>query len=144
MIILDTNVLSEPLRSTPHPGVVAWLDAQAVDTLFLTTLTLAEIRYGIASLPKGRRRTTLRQRFENDVVPVFADRILPFDEPASTAYAELRATARAGGRAIGDFDALIAAIAHSQGFAVATRDLAPFEAARVPVINPFDEAGPQQ
>ena len=121
MIILDTNVVSEPLRPAPDKDVIAWLDEQVIETLYLTTLSLAEIRFGIAALPRGKRATRLRQRFEEEVVPLFADRILSFDEPATGAYAELRAAARKVGHAIGDFDALIAAIAKASGFTVATR-----------------------
>lgn len=137
MIILDTNVISEPLRPGPDQRVIAWLDAQAPATLHLTTISLAELRYGIAVLPAGARHRRLDDRFENEVLPVFAGRILPFDEDATAEYAELRATARAAGRAIGDLDALIAGIARAAGFAVASRDIAPFEAAGVRVVNPF-------
>lgn len=139
MIILDTNVISEPLRPRPVAGVVAWLDAQAVETLYLTTVSLAEVRYGIACLPKSRRRQKLHDRFEGEFLPMFHGRTLAFDEPASTAYAALRAQARAQGRAIGEVDALIASIAGATGFMIATRDTAPFEAAGIAVINPFDE-----
>ncbi len=139
MIILDTNVISEPLRPSPSARVVAWLDAQVVDTLYLTTITLAEVRYGIACLPEGGRRQRLHDRFEGQFVPLFRGRTLAFDEPATTAYAALRARARTQGRAIGDFDALIASIASATGFMVATRDTTPFEAAGVAVVNPFDK-----
>lgn len=138
MIILDTNVISEPLRPRPVPGVVAWLDAQVVETLYLTTISLAEVRYGIACLPKGRRRQLLNDRFEGEVLPLFRGRVLAFDEPATAAYAALRARARAQGRTLGDFDALIASIAAATGFTVATRDTAPFAVAGVSVVNPFD------
>lgn len=138
MIILDTNVLSEPLRRAPSQYVVDWLDAQAIETLYLTTISLAEIRYGIAALPAGKRRSTLAARFDGEVLPRFRDRVLGFDEPAASAYGTLRARARANGLAIGDFDALIAAIADWRKFTVATRDVSPFEAAGVTVINPFD------
>lgn len=141
MIILDTNVISEPLRPKPNAGVVSWLDAQVVETLYLTTISLAEVRYGIACLPEGGRRQKLRDRFEGEFVPLFHGRTLAFDEPAATAYAALRVKARAQGRVIGDFDALIASIASATGFTVATRDTAPFEAAGVAVINPFDWTG---
>lgn len=139
MIILDTNVISEPLRPAPTAQVVSWLDAQAVESLYLTALSLAEVRFGIAALPGGRRKKQLQEGFEGDFVPLFADRVLPFDEPASRSYAELRARARFSGSPIGDFDALIAGIADSRGFVVATRDTLPFEAAGVAVINPFDD-----
>ena len=141
MIILDTNVISEPLRPMPIAGVVAWLDAQAVETLYLTTVGLAEVRHGIECLPECQRRRRLHDRFEGEFVPLFHGRILPFDEPAATAYATLRARARAHGRTLGDFDALIAGIAAARGFTVASRDTTPFEAAQVAVINPFDGPG---
>ena len=138
MIILDTDVVSEPLRPKPHEGVVGWLDAQAVDTLYLTTISLAEVRFGIAALPAGKRRQKLHDRFEDEVLPLFAGRTLGFDEPSTSAYAALRCRARANGHAIGQVDALIAAIASVHDCTVATRDAAPFRAAGVGVINPFD------
>lgn len=138
MIILDTNVLSEPLRPDPDQRVVQWLDAQIAETLFLTTVTIAELRYGIAALPAGKRRTTLADRFESVILPLFAGRVLDFDEPATREYATLKARARQRGLAIGDFDAVIASIANAHTFGVATREVAPFKAAGVrEVINPF-------
>jgi predicted nucleic acid-binding protein len=138
MIILDTNVVSEPFRPSPDAGLVAWLDAQTIETLFLTTVTVAEMRFGIAVLPRGRRQRELESRFEHDVLPLFADRLLTFDEPASAAYARLRAKARREGTAISTTDAYIAAIAAAHDFMVATRDTSGFKAAGVGVINPFD------
>ena len=88
-------------------------------------------------LPRGKRRAILADRFERDVLPVFRGRVLPFDEPATRSYADLRSSVRERGSQIGDFDALIAAIAASRRLHVATRDTTPFEAAQVPVINPF-------
>lgn len=140
MILLDTNVLSEPLKPGADPGVLAWIDAQAIETLYLSTITLAEIRFGIAAMPDGRRRRILQQQFEARVLPVFAGRILPFDMEATFAYAALRATARAAGRAIGTADGYIAAIASAHGLVVATRDTAPFMAVGLTVINPWDMA----
>jgi predicted nucleic acid-binding protein len=137
MILLDTNVLSKPLRSRPDPAVAAWLDAQQAKTLFLSTITVAEIRFGIAVLPKGKRRDTLADRFERDVLPVFDDRVLPFDEPATHSYANLRSMARRRGSPMGDVDAVIASIADSRGLLVATRDTTPSDAVQVPTINPF-------
>ena len=94
MIVLDTNVVSEPLRARPDAAVADWLDAQAIETLYLTTVTLAELRFGVAALPAGRRRDRLGERIENDVLAAFEGRTLAFDEPASAAYAALRARAR--------------------------------------------------
>ena len=77
MILIDTNVVSEPWKPAPSAAVLAWLDAQAIETLFLSAITVAELRYGIAALPVGKRRTILRDRLEGDVLPLFADRVLP-------------------------------------------------------------------
>ena len=137
MILLDTNVVSEPLKASNDPNVLAWIDAQMVETLYLSTISLAELRFGIAALPEGKRRDTLHTRFEQQVLPLFAGRILPFDENASQAYAMLRARARAAGQAIAPTDGYIAAIAAAHGFSVATRDTSPFEAAGLAVINPW-------
>ncbi|MFT4296913.1 MAG: type II toxin-antitoxin system VapC family toxin [Micropruina sp.] len=138
MIVLDTNVVSEPLRSAPDPAVAAWLDAQAIETLYLTSITLAELRFGVACLPSGRRRDRLRDRIDSEVVAAFEGRILPFDEAASAAYATLRAEARARGEAIAATDGYIAGIVAAHGFAIATRDRAPFQAAGLVVIDPFE------
>lgn len=138
MIILDTNVISELMRPKPDARVVAWVDRQADSTVYLTALTLAEIRFGIAALPQSRRRAALGAAFEDQIRPEFGDRILAFDETASEEYAVLRASARDDGRAISEIDAQIAAIALSRGFHVATRDVAPFESAGLDVVDPFE------
>lgn len=137
MIVLDTNVLSELMRPEPSATVVSWVDRQAEATLYLTSITLAEIRFGIAALPRGRRRKELGAAFEEGIRPLFGGRILAFDEAASVEYASLRADARARGQGIGDVDALIAATVRAHRFAVATRDVAPFQVAGVRVVNPF-------
>ncbi|EXJ15810.1 type II toxin-antitoxin system VapC family toxin [Imhoffiella purpurea] len=137
MILIDTNVVSEPLKASGNPDVRAWFDAQAIETLYLSTISLAELRFGIAVLPDGKRRELLQSSLETRVLPLFTGRILAFDEPASQSYAQLRARARAAGIAIAPADGYIAAIAASHGFAVATRDIQPFEAAGVVVINPW-------
>ncbi len=137
MILLDTNVVSEPLKASNDKGVLSWLDEQAIETLYLSTITLAELRFGIAVLPAGKRRDTLFASLEQQVLPLFVGRILPFDEQASQAYATLRARTRTAGQAIATVDGYIAAIAVAQGFAVATRDTSPFEAVGLKVINPW-------
>lgn len=137
MILVDTNVISEPLRKTPDPRVVAWIDAQPVETLYLSAITIAELRFGIAALPSGKRRDQLHANVEARVLPLFAGRVLVFDLPASQAYAELMAGARAAGFGIGAADGYIAATAASNAMSVATRDTSPFEALGVPVINPW-------
>ncbi|SFI34957.1 hypothetical protein SAMN05216304_102371 [Bosea sp. OK403] len=137
MILLDTNVVSEPLKANPDPAVLRWLDAQAIETLCLSTIGLAELLFGIAALPDGRRRSQLQTRLERDVLPLFEGRILAFDIAAASAYAFLRAKARADGKAIATVDGYIASIAVANRLTVATRDTSPFEAAGVPIINPW-------
>lgn len=137
MILLDTHVISEPLRPAPEARVIEWIDAQAMDTLFLSAITVAELRAGVALLPAGKRRDGLQESLERRVLPLFAGRVLPFDLAATPAYAALTARARAAGLAVATADGCIAAIAAANGFAVATRDTAPFEAAGVAVINPW-------
>ena len=137
MILVDTNVISEPLRREPSAAVIEWLDAQNVDTLFVAAISLAEIRFGVAVLPVGRRRDWLEQSIEQRVVPLFRGRILPFDDAASKAYASLRAKARGTGNAMASADGFIAATAAANGLIVAPRDVAPFEAAGLRVIDPW-------
>jgi predicted nucleic acid-binding protein len=138
MILLDTNVVSEPLKLTGDVGVLTWLDAQIIETLYLSAISLAELRFGIAALAPGKRRDTLHTSLEQRILPLFIGRILPFDAAASEAYAVLRASARVQGKAIAPADGYIAATASSHGLIVATRDTSPFEAAGLTVINPWN------
>lgn len=140
MILLDTNVISEPWKPVPEPRVLAWIDAQAIETLFLSAVTVAELRFGIGAMPPGRRRSVLHERLEQEVLPLFEGRVLSFDLAASQAYAELMVQARSEGRAIGKADGYIAATAASRGYVVASRDVSPFEAAGVRVLNPWENA----
>jgi toxin FitB len=137
MILLDTNVVSEPLKLKAESLVLSWIDAQAIETLYLSTISLAELRFGIAALPNGKRKNTLHTSFEGQILPLFEGRILPFDAQASQAYALLRAQARSLGQAISPADGYIAAIAKIHKLMVATRDTQPFVAAGLPVINPW-------
>jgi predicted nucleic acid-binding protein len=137
VILLDTNVVSEPLRRRPEGRVVEWIDSQPLETLFLSAITVAELRAGVALLPQGRRRAGLQENLEKRVLPLFAGRVLPFDLFCTPAYAELIAKARTAGLAIAAADGYTAAIAAANGFAVATRDTAPFKAAGVEVIDPW-------
>ena len=139
MILIDTNVISEPLRATPEPRVVEWLDAQPLETLYVPFVTVAELRFGVARLPAGKRRDALRERLETQVIPAFAGRVLTFDLAATQAYADLMAKAQTAGLAIGMADGYIAAIATVNGMTVATRDKAPFDVAGVSVIDPWAE-----
>jgi predicted nucleic acid-binding protein len=136
MIVLDTNVVSEAMKPEPHPAVRAWLNDQAAETLYLSSVTLAELLFGIAALPAGKRKDMLAQTLDG-LMGLFRDRILPFDADAAIRYADLAVTARNGGRGFPTPDGYIAAIAASRGFIVASRDTAPYEAASVSVINPW-------
>lgn len=141
MILLDTNVVSEALKPEPHAAVLAWLDAQAAETVFLSTITVAELRFGIGALPDGRRKSLLGARVDG-VLELFTGRILPFDLVAAEHHADLAVAARAAGKGFPTPDGYIAAIAAAHGFAVASRDVGPFIAAGVPVINPWTENTP--
>ena len=141
MILLDTNVISEPQRREPNARVLEWIDAQALETLYLSAITVAELRAGIALMPAGKRRDGLHDNLEKRLLPMFANRVLSFDMACTKAYAELLAKCRAAGLAVETADAFIAAVALANGFAVATRDTSPFEAVGVNVINPW-EASP--
>lgn len=138
MIVLDTNVLSELLAPSPSPNVLAWLAAQPSAAVFTTAVTEAEILYGLALLPDGRRR----QALEAAVRPIFSDdlagRVLAFDREAAASYAVIAARRRALGRPISQFDAQIAAIAVSRGASIATRNVADFAETGAPVINPWE------
>jgi len=137
MIILDTNVISEPLKPGADSNVVAWLNRQNTNTLFITTINTFELLVGVETMPAGKRR---RQKADNvgSILEVFADRILPFDSAAAMACALVMARTRAAGKPIQLADGQIAAIAQVHGFAVATRDVDPFLAAGVVVIHPWD------
>ena len=136
MIVLDTNVVSEAMKPKPHPAVRAWLNDQAAETLYLSSITLAELLFGIGALPAGKRKDMLAQALDG-LIGLFRDRVLPFDVDAARHYAELAVAAKTGGRGFPTPDGYIAAIAVSRGFIVASRDTAPFEAAGVSVINPW-------
>ena len=138
MILVDTNVVSEPLRGAPEPRVAAWLDAQALETLYLSAITVAELRFGVRALPAGRRRERLHEDLETQVLPMFAGRVLSFDLATSQAYAELMAKARSEGRTIPVSDGYIAATAAANGMMVATRDVAPFQAAGLGTVDPWE------
>ena len=140
MILLDTNVISEAMKPAPERAVRDWLDAQAAETLFLSSVTIAELSFGIAALPKGRRKDNLIAGLEG-LRALFAARILPFDTAAAQRYGELAAKARIAGRGFPTPDGYIAAIAATQGFSVATRDSSAFAAAGLQVINPWNAAG---
>jgi predicted nucleic acid-binding protein len=139
VIILDTNVLSEPWRPSPSSHVITWMRSQPKASLFTTTITEAEVFYGIALMPNGKRRRQLESAaslvFDQDLT----GRILPFDSAAAREYAQIIATRRHAGRPIAQADAQIAAIARSRGAAIATRDTADFADCGLTVLIPWDE-----
>jgi len=137
MIILDTNVVSETMRAVPSPTVMAWLNDQHMASLWLTTIIVAELRFGAVRLPSGKRRDTLLERIEIATTGIFADRIAGFDLAAATAFADHAAAAELKGVRVEFADATIAAIALAKGFSVATRDTGPFQAMGVDTIDPW-------
>ncbi len=137
MIILDTNVVSEFMTSPPESSVLSWLNAQNTASLYLTTITIAEIGFGLRTMPQGKRRDMLTERFEQFVKTAFEHRILPFDEDAARVYGEVLGYRREIGRPISSLDGQIAAIARSRGFSVATRNIKDFEECQIDLINPF-------
>jgi toxin FitB len=137
MILVDTTVISELWKPVPDAAVLAWMDAQTVETLYLSAVTVAELRFGIAVLPDGKGKSVLHDRLEGEVLPLFSGRILSFDLEASSAYAKLMAHAKVSGRAIAMADGYIAAIASMHRLMIASRDTSLFEAAGLNVINPW-------
>jgi predicted nucleic acid-binding protein len=139
VIILDTNVLSEPMKPEGDPRIQAWIDKQDRHLLHITVMTLAELLLGIELLPHGKRRDRLAASSNELVKKYLQNRILHFDERAAAAYALRVSRARANGYTISIFDGQTAAIAAVHGFVVATRDVAPFVAAGVDVVNPWED-----
>ena len=137
MVVLDTNVVSELMRDDPHADVLAWLDDRPTRELFVTAVTEAEVRTGIAFLPKGRRRRGIAEAADRAFGGLFAGRVLPFDSEAARAYAEVATARRAAGRPISQADGQIAAIARSRGMAVATRNVRDFDHMEIDLIDPW-------
>lgn len=135
MIVADTNVLSEPLRRHPDAGVLAWLQAHEAE-LAVTTVTIAELLYGARRLPEGARRVLILTAIEA-LIDEADERLLAFDEAAARAAAELRVAREISGRPTSTEDLMIAAIAHSRGATVATRNVADFHGFGVSVVNPW-------
>lgn len=136
MILLDTNVVSEAMKPEPHPAVRAWLNDQSAESLYLSSVSLAELLFGIGVLPAGKRRDMLSKALDG-LMGLFRDRVLPFDAEAARRYAALALAATTKGRGLPLADGYIAAIAASRGFIVASRDTSPYEAAGITVINPW-------
>jgi predicted nucleic acid-binding protein len=139
MIVLDTNVISEAMSSSPNPTVSQWPSDHPTSLLFTTTISLVEIFYGIELLPKGKRRSGLLLVAENMFPKLFAERVLNFDEAAASVFAPIAAHRRSTGRPITLFDAQIAAITRANGATLATRNTSDFEQCGVGVVNPWVE-----
>lgn len=137
MIILDTKVISEPLKRSPDPAVIRWLDRQSPATLYVTTISQAELLAGVSALPAGRRRTELRKVIDKELGLLFADRVLPFGERSAEAYAQVVPAANAAGNPIDFADAAIGAIAIEHNYILATRNIADFKGTSVKLLNPW-------
>ena len=141
MIILDTNVVSEPLKPKPDAAVLNWLDAQDPQTLYITTINLAELLAGIELMPAGRKRTALKSALDSQIMPLFDGRILQFDAKAAAAFAQINAKVQPQGAAIRFVDCAIAGIAKVNTFCVATKNVRDFKNTDLQLINPWDFAG---
>lgn len=138
MTILDTNVISELMKAMPSPAVLAWAGEFAPEDLFISTISMAEILFGIELLPKSKRRDSLLQEAEATFTEDFADRTLSFDEQAARAFGHLFAARRRQGRPMGIADAQIAAIAKARGAVLATRNTGDFEGCGLNLVNPWN------
>lgn len=137
MFLIDTNVISELMRATPAPSVLSWFSTQDPSTLYLSAVTEAELRTGIAILPAGQRREGLKAALDATISEDFEGRVLPFDTDAAKTYAEIAASRRSAGRPIADADCQIATIARAAGMQVVTRNTRDFEGCGIDVINPW-------
>jgi predicted nucleic acid-binding protein len=142
MILLDTNVVSEMMRPEPAASVVAWVRRRSIDDLATTTINIAEIRYGLARLEPGHRRTDLEARFNDFILRGFANRVFDFDGQAAEVYGELVVGRERAGRRLEGFDGLIAAIARSRSMSVATRNTTDFAGCGIEVLSPWGEEPP--
>ena len=139
-MILDTNVLSALMSVPPVAAVIQWMDEQAADRLFITAITVAEVRYGLGIMPEGRRRTDLIMQADAMFGQDFRGRILSFDERAANAFGALSSHRRALGRPISISDGYIAAIATVHAMPIVTRNVKDFEELGLQLINPFETA----
>jgi predicted nucleic acid-binding protein len=141
VIVLDTNVVAELMRNAPEPAVVRWVDAFDAADMFITAVTAAELMYGVARLPEGRRKERLSVKVSALVAEDFADQVLPFDEPAAVHYGNIVASRERSGRPISMADAQTAAICRHWSAGLATRNVTGFADTGVHVVNPWDIAG---
>ena len=139
-VLLDTNVVSELIRKAPNPAIEAWAAGHALEELFFSAVGEAELRYGAAILPVGRRRESLVSDIERMLSDAFDGRVLPFDSDAAREYAEIASARRSAGRTVPPADCQIAAIARSRGLAVATRNVRDFDDIDIEIVNPWTAA----
>jgi predicted nucleic acid-binding protein len=137
VIVLDTNVLSALMRSSPDAVVVEWLDRQPADSVWLTSITVFEARFGLALLPKGRRRNGLERAFDRVIMEDLSSRVLTLDEMAAVTAAQIAADRQRAGRIVDLRDTLIAGIAQARRATIATRNTRHFEGLDVPVVDPW-------
>ena len=137
MIVIDTNIISEVMKTSPSLAVLEWLNQQNSNSLFVSTITLGEIEYGLRILPTGKRRYELKEQFEQFMLQAFRQRILVFDEAAARSYGEVMGHRKELGRPMSVPDGQITAIARSRGFGIATRNTSDFEECGVNLFNPF-------
>lgn len=137
MIILDTNILSALMRATPERVVVAWLDQQPADSVWITSVTLFEVRLGLALLPAGKRQRTLENAFERLLHEELEDRVLDFDTAAAAEAAAIAAGRQKAGRTTDMRDTWIAGIAIARRGTLATRNVRHFRDLEVPVVDPY-------
>ena len=147
MILLDTNVVSELMRATPEAAVLRWMNGQPSSLVHLSSVSIAEITYGIRILPEGHRRHDLQHRFDRFLATAFSERLLDFDRAAALQYGEIMAVRRQIGRPMSVADGQIAAVARSRGCDLATRNVTDFEDCALELINPWidrdgDQDGP--
>lgn len=140
MIVLDTNVLSALMQQRPDAQVVAWLDKQAAESIWISTVTLFEARYGLALLASGRRKKLLLERFEQFLEEDLENRVLSFDTQAANQAAQLAAERKARGRPVDMRDTFIAGIALARRATLATRNTRHFDDLSVPVVNPWADS----
>ncbi len=140
MFVLDTNVVSELMRPAPDPVIASWVAAHATSSLFLTAVTEAELRFGLAVMPTGKRRDGLEAALERVLETGFANRVLPFDSAAARAFARIAAARRQQGRPTAEADCQIAAIARARGMAVVTRNTRDFENTGIDILDPWKGA----
>ncbi len=144
MIVLDTNIISEVMRPQPDKNVVNWLNQHSDGQLFITSVTLAEIYYGLDSLPDGQRKQALQKRFDYFIAQGFEQKILYFDEKTALVYGKIMGHGKKSGHPMSVCDGQIAAITQRHHFALATRNIKDFRQCQIPLINPFEPLNESQ